>query len=106
MTAIELNKSVQQQIQEAQLHVINGLTENIIKGNKTDWVLLKLKIPITLREWLDTNKRINNISYSAFIRTAILHNMKSRLIFLKLINGEQLTKKDLETIQDIVNKNR
>jgi len=75
-----------------------------IYTNEMDWVLLKLSIPKKLREFLDKNKRINNISYSEYINQAIKDKYQSKIIYQKVLTNKVLTQEDKDHMQKVIDQ--
>lgn len=71
---------------------------NSLYASKDTWVILKLKGPKGMIDWLDKNKKINKITYNKFITKLFIDYHKLKPILEKILANQDLTPEDILTI--------
>lgn len=97
----KVSKPHSSNIRKSQIEIkLEPLSKEMIISEKKDWVLLKLTIPIEVREWLDTNKKNWGITYSKFFQNMLLENIYFKQIISKLINNTNLSNEEIDFLKN------
>jgi hypothetical protein len=93
--------------QKFELKILSDiLHDDVLDTNKLDWVFLtsRVKIPKELKIWMDKYCKLRGITYTKYIRQSLIDRQKTKRIFLKLIQNQNLTNEDYFFIEQLINE--
>lgn len=96
--------NIHKSFDSSKVHILEPITEEDLIGSKESWVWLRFTLPIKLRDWLDDHKKRTGVSYSEYLRKALVDRERTKDIFIKLATKQVLDQKDYLFIDRMINE--